>query len=70
MDKETEQLIRERAYVLWENDGRPEGCADEYWRRAETEIVNQSVAGEEDPLAALDDEEPGAGAALVNARAR
>jgi hypothetical protein len=60
MDKETEQLIRERAYMLWENDGRPEGRAEEYWRRAEEEIMNQSVAGEEDPLAALDDEEPGA----------
>jgi hypothetical protein len=60
MDKETEQLIRERAYVLWDKDGRPEGRAEEYWRRAEEEIMNQSVAGEEDPLAALDDEEPGA----------
>ena len=34
MDKETEQLIRERAYVLWDKDGRPEGRAEEYWRRA------------------------------------
>jgi hypothetical protein len=55
-----QQLIRERAYVLWEKDGRPEGRADEYWRRAEEEIMNQSVAGEEDPLAALDDEDPSA----------
>jgi hypothetical protein len=60
MDKETQQLIRERAHVLWENDGCPEGGAEAYWRQAEEEIMNQSVAGEEDPLAALDDEEPGA----------
>ncbi|CAM2153004.1 protein of unknown function [Pararobbsia alpina] len=26
--------IRERAYKLWEQDGRPEGMADEYWARA------------------------------------
>ena len=35
-------------------DGEPVGCDLEYWLRAEQEIVNQSVAGEEDPLAAAD----------------
>jgi len=29
-----EQRIRERAYQLWEADGRPEGQAEEYWHRA------------------------------------
>jgi hypothetical protein len=29
-----EQEIRERAYVLWEQEGRLEGRSDEYWRRA------------------------------------
>ena len=29
-----EQSVRERAYLLWEADGRPEGCAEEYWHRA------------------------------------
>ncbi len=28
------QRIRERAYHLWESEGRPEGQADEYWERA------------------------------------
>jgi hypothetical protein len=60
MDKETEQRIRERAYVLWENDGRPEGGAEAYWLQAEAEIMNQPIAGGEDPQAALDDQEPGA----------
>jgi hypothetical protein len=27
--------IRERAYHLWEADGRPEGLEQEYWERAE-----------------------------------
>jgi hypothetical protein len=26
--------IRERAYLLWESEGRPEGRADDYWERA------------------------------------
>ena len=29
-----EQRIRERAYQLWDQDGRPEGRAEEYWHRA------------------------------------
>jgi hypothetical protein len=38
VDSETkvglEQAVRERAYQLWEQDGCPEGRADEYWHRA------------------------------------
>lgn len=26
--------VRDTAYFLWEQDGRPEGRADEYWYRA------------------------------------
>jgi hypothetical protein len=29
-----DQAVRERAYLLWENDGRPEGHAEEYWHQA------------------------------------
>jgi hypothetical protein len=29
-----EQEVRERAYLLWEQDGRPEGQSDEYWARS------------------------------------
>lgn len=29
-----EQLVRERAYGLWEQEGRPDGSADEFWHRA------------------------------------
>jgi hypothetical protein len=29
-----EQTVRERAYLLWKEDGMPEGRADEYWHRA------------------------------------
>jgi hypothetical protein len=29
-----EQEVRERAFYLWEQDGRPEGRSEEYWDRA------------------------------------
>lgn len=29
-----EQEVRQRAYLLWEQDGRPEGRSKEYWTRA------------------------------------
>jgi hypothetical protein len=29
-----EQAVRERAYLLWEQEGRPEGRTEEYWHRA------------------------------------
>ena len=33
-----EQIIRERAYSMWEADGCPEGSADLYWNRAKEMI--------------------------------
>jgi hypothetical protein len=32
--QELEQRIRERAYFLWLQNGRPEGHSDEFWERA------------------------------------
>jgi hypothetical protein len=36
-DTDRAERIRNRAYELWEQAGRPHGNADEYWRRAEEE---------------------------------
>jgi hypothetical protein len=33
-----EQAIRERAYAIWEEEGRPEGWHLHHWLRAEAEI--------------------------------
>jgi Protein of unknown function (DUF2934) len=33
-----EQAIRERAYAIWEEQGRPEGQHLDHWLRAEAEI--------------------------------
>jgi hypothetical protein len=40
-----EQLIRERAYVLWEQEGCPDGRADVHWSMAAEQIGNQRTAG-------------------------
>ncbi|BAI76663.1 hypothetical protein AZL_e03180 (plasmid) [Azospirillum sp. B510] len=32
------RMIQERAYQIWEEDGRPEGREQEHWLRAEAEI--------------------------------
>jgi Protein of unknown function (DUF2934) len=56
--EELKQRITERARQLWEEDGRPAGRDMEYWLKAEEELVPQSVAGEEDPMEALDHEVP------------
>jgi Protein of unknown function (DUF2934) len=33
-----EQAIRERAYAMWEEEGRPDGKELDHWYRAEAEI--------------------------------
>jgi hypothetical protein len=33
-----ESQIRERAYELWERDGRPEGAEEFYWRLAQEQL--------------------------------
>lgn len=38
MQNDREQQVRERAYALWEQAGKPEGKADDYWQQAEREI--------------------------------
>lgn len=38
-----EQRIREHAYMLWENEGRPEREADRHWRIAESQLAAQEA---------------------------
>jgi hypothetical protein len=35
----TEEVIRDRAYLLWEQAGRPEDDADDFWHKAQTQIL-------------------------------
>ena len=34
-----ESRVRERAYLIWEAEGRPEGKAAEHWTRALKEVA-------------------------------
>ena len=50
MSEQREQVIRERAYALWEQDGRPEGRSLAHWSQAETEIgAEQQAAAPNEP---------------------
>ena len=50
--------IRQRAYELWELDGRPEGTELDYWLRAELELAGAEPAGIEQPSAPAAPDEP------------
>ena len=39
----TTQAISERAYLIWENMGRPEGQALEHWLQAEAELTAETA---------------------------
>jgi len=47
-----EAAIREQAYLLWEQDGRPPGHDMEYWQRATIAVA------EREQLSTLTDEPP------------
>ena len=40
MPSQQEQTIRERAYAIWEEEGRPDGKELDHWLRAEAEIIS------------------------------
>ena len=40
--------VRERAYEIWEQTGRPENKDVEHWLQAETEITQQEQALDEE----------------------
>jgi hypothetical protein len=44
-DSEYEQRVRERAYHLWEADGKPHGQDLDYWERARELIGMEESAG-------------------------
>ena len=37
-----EATIRERAYLLWEEEGRPDGRETEFWMRAEAAVTDST----------------------------
>jgi len=45
-DKSLERRIRERAYYIWIQEGRPEGRDKEHWRLAEVQLTAKEQSGE------------------------
>ena len=39
MDDRWEELVRERAYRIWEREGSPDGHAEQFWLMAEEELL-------------------------------
>ena len=46
IDRDFETQVREMAYFLWENDGRPHGREKQYWFTALDRCLRQREAGE------------------------
>jgi hypothetical protein len=38
MEADRNDLIKQRAYAIWEKEGRPHGKHDEHWRQASDEL--------------------------------
>lgn len=45
MSAERERTVRERAYAIWEQQGRPDGKSLDHWLQAEAEIGNEKIIG-------------------------
>jgi len=45
-----EQRVRERAYALWEQAGRPSGRDAEFWQRARDEIEAEILQQQDDVI--------------------
>jgi hypothetical protein len=45
MDWKLEARIRERAYQIWEREGRPEGRDFDHWTRAVAEVQAEETGG-------------------------
>ncbi|HEX9905255.1 MAG TPA: DUF2934 domain-containing protein [Propylenella sp.] len=46
-----EAMIRERAYAIWESEGRPDGREWDHWERASREVVHIPAAPAARPAA-------------------
>ena len=42
----SEEMVRERAYELWDRAGRPDGRSDEFWFTAKADFERRERTGE------------------------
>lgn len=57
-ESERQQLIRQRAYAIWEKEGWPEGQHDRHWQQASEEI--ESALGNKAPAKKTKAKQPAA----------
>jgi hypothetical protein len=58
MQQDRDQLIRERAYHIWEREGRPHGRDAMHWQQAVSEIEAEDRAlAAQKPAAAMQEED-------------
>lgn len=43
-EAEMERRIRERAYRMWEDEGRPDGRDKEHWERARAQVEEEAAS--------------------------
>jgi hypothetical protein len=63
-DRNREHAVRERAYFIWEREGRPEGRAHDHWRYATVEDFGEERERDDEPMG--DEEKIMAGRADAN----
>ena len=59
-----EETVRDRAYFIWEHEGRPEGRAHDHWYRATREAFRRAPALDDEAM--LEEEKILAGHIDVN----
>lgn len=47
-NRDEEQRLRDRAYYIWEREGRPEGRAFDHWTRAVSEAAHSKPVADDD----------------------
>ena len=61
-DKALQERIREQAYYFWEQEGRPEGCAEFHWHKARQliegpgQMVGTDGKASDEPGASIDEQ--------------
>ena len=49
---QVETWIRERAYAIWELEGRPQGCEQQHWEQAARDVMSRNKGASAEPVVA------------------
>jgi hypothetical protein len=58
-DPREDARVRQRAYAIWDGEGRPEGRATDHWLQAERDVAAEPVDGPVAADGAAGDRTPG-----------